>query len=378
MSQRPRLHVHRWEAVYADDFTLDALRRRCARFGAFLRDRPWRCLVSHDTRFLAASFARYAYTMLAALGARVLFCPNPAPFPAVELALEQKRAECALLVSAGNRPHWYNGLILLAPQDGLMLVPGEPPVEAAPFPPPPLAETPETQLDLRGPYQELLRGAVDIELVRRATLTVFVDAMHGTTSGLLPAVLGEGAQTKAVEINRETDPLFGRQPPQPLEAGLTRLRKLVKESDSHLGVALSADGRALGVADSTGDLMRPGELALLLAAYLAAQHRQRGLVVVPQGEFDDAGLRRWEQEHGLKVEAAADPAVRIQEVLAQDRGSLLAGITAAGELTLGRYGAAPDAALAALVLIEQAARSGGKLQALRADLRGTLAPQRAS
>jgi len=62
--------------------------------------------------------------------------------------------------------------------------------------------------------------------------------------------------------------------------------------------------------------------------------------------------------------------VRIGELLAQDRNSLLVGATAAGEIALGRYGASPDAMLAALLLIEMAARFGSKLRALVDEVKG--------
>jgi len=60
----------------------------------------------------------------------------------------------------------------------------------------------------------------------------------------------------------------------------------------------------------------------------------------------------------------ANPATRIAEVLGQDRNGLLVGATANGEVTLGRYGASPDATLAALLLIEINARFGNKLRTL--------------
>jgi phosphomannomutase len=50
-------------------------------------------------------------------------------------------------------------------------------------------------------------------------------------------------------------------------------------------------------------------------------------------------------------------------------------MTGAGELTLGRYSASPDAVLAALLLIELTARSGGKLRALVEELQGRMSSQ---
>jgi phosphomannomutase len=384
MPQR-RLIQQRWEGIYAADFTLAGVRRRCSRIADVLLANRWSCLVAHDTRFMAGQFARYAYLALEARGVQVSFCPTPAPVPSVELALEQRKADVALLISAGNRPFWYSGMIVLAPTaEGLLdddLAELDTGAQASLpdtlFPPQVLDGGDRTQVDLRAPYLESLRNAADVDLIRRATLTVFVDPMNGTTSGYIPAAIGEGGQTKAIEINRETDPLFSRHPPQPSEAGLQRLRKLVRESDSHLGVALSADGRAIGVTDNTGEILAPVDLALLLASYLNRQYRQRGVIIAPLAPdstgaaADPAGLRSWEASTGLKVELSADAGTRIAELLAHDRNGVLVGVTSAGEVTLGRYGAAPDALLAALLLIEMAARQGSKLRALLDEAKKT-------
>lgn len=375
MSQRPRLQWSRWEGVYSADFALADVRRRCRRMAEVALAQQWGCLVAHDTRFMGAQFARYAYRLLEPTVPRLGFCPTPASVPMIELAIERRRFECALLVTAGNRPHWFNGLHVLAPLaetnpfEGGTEPLSEPPAPF--FPTEPLPPSEQTQIDLRTPYIDALRELVDIDLVRRSTLTLFVDPMNGTTSGLVPAILGEGAQTRAVEINREADPLFNRQPPLPSEATLARMRKLVKESDSHLGVAISADGRALGVADNTGELATPLEVALLLAQHLSRQHRLRGLIVVPQ-QAVPPGVAAWEAATGLKIEFAADPPTRIAEIVAQDRAALLVGVTAAGEPTVGRYSGSADATLAALLLFELIAVSAGKLHPQLEELRGRL------
>ncbi|MFL5805234.1 MAG: phosphoglucomutase [Roseiflexaceae bacterium] len=376
MPPRPRVNHFDWEGVFSADFTLSSFQRRCQRVAEVLLAHKWSCLIAHDTRFMAEPFARYAFYSLAHYGARVSYCPTPAPFPAIDLALGQRRADTALIISAGNRPFWYNGMIVLAPLEDSPLE-GDPSAEqspiAMPFPPLALDASDNTQVDLRAPYIEMLRDSVDMDLIHRATLTVFVDPMSGATSGYIPATLGDGGQTKAIEINRETDPLFGRQPPQPTEASLNRLRKLVKESDSHLGVALSADGRAISVADNMGEIVPPLDLALLLAQYLSRQYRQRGAVIAPAPDSTpdaSVNIRTWEEASGLKVELSSDPAARIAELLKQDRNSLLVGTTASGEVTLGRYSAAPDATLVALVLIESVARAGSRLRALLDDMKG--------
>ena len=363
-----RLYTSRWDGVYAADFALAPLRRRCAAVADALLARGWSCLVVCDTRFMSNLFAREVFRVLSARGVVASLAPVPAPLAAVQHALDQRRASCALVVSARNKPYWHNGLVLLAPQPDMLLdAEADPPPDASAFPPPDTIEPPPQ--DLRGPYLELLRSLVDIDAVRRSTLTVFVDPMHGTTASYLPAAIGEGGQTKAIEINRETDPLFGKATPHPAGAPLTRLRKLVRESDSHVGLALSADGSAIGVVDKSGESLAPPYLALLLAAYLARQHRQRGQVIVPQPPAASlAGLSAWEDPLGLKVHVAADPAPLIAEALASDKGNLVVACAADGEITIGRGGGTPDALHAALLTLEMLARSGGNLRALADEL----------
>jgi phosphomannomutase len=78
----------------------------------------------------------------------------------------------------------------------------------------------------------------------------------------------------------------------------------------------------------------------------------------------------WEEATGLKVELAPDPAARVAEVAGRDRGALLVGVSAAGEVTMGRYGATPDGTLAALVLTEIVARYSEKLRPLVEKAKG--------
>lgn len=373
MSVRSRLVTNFWDGVYATDFTLDQLRRRCTHLGRVLKDRGWSCLVAYDTRFMSNLFARDVYAGLADQQVSVRLAPTSAPLPAVYYALNRQLADCALVVSARNHPYWYNGLVLISPEHPDLHLQLAEAAGERPFPPPAESQ-PELFADLRDPYLAALGEHVDLELIRRATLTIFVDPVHGTTSNYLPTLIGGEGQTRAIEINRESDPLFSKLTPLPTASGLNRLKKLVRESDSHLGVALSADGTALGMVDKNGAQLDLLEIVLLLAAYLVRQYRHKGLVIVPQPAPDapiappPAGVASWEEAVGLKLELAADPRARIAEMLAQNRNQLLIGCTNEGELVLGRYGAYPDAMLAALLFVELVARNAGNLRALIDEL----------
>lgn len=383
MSARYRPYADAWEAVYAADFTLAEARWRAAALAEGLAGRGLSCVVGYDTRFMGSLFARDVAATMQARGVGVALAAAAAPLPALQHALDQGVADCALYVSACNRPYFYNGLALLAPPNsGLSLGLGSAPIVLSPGPSgpafPPAGDAPaELSVDLRTPYIDALRGAADIELIRRSSLTIFVDAMSGTTAGIVPALIGEGERTRAIEINRDPDPLFGRVTPLPAESGLNRLKKLVKESDSHLGLAISADGTALAVVDKNGEQLDPAETALLLAAYLARQGRQRGAVIIPTpapGTPLAASVRLgpWEDATGLKVEVAENPPARLAQLFEGDRPPPVLGATADGQLIIGRLGAHADGVLAGLIFAEMVARSGGALRALIDALREQL------
>lgn len=375
MIARYRPYALAWEAIYTAAFTLDQVRRRGATLAEGLAARGFSCLVAYDTRFMGGLFARDLLAAIQAHGVRATLAATPTPLPAIYHALDQHFADCAIFVSACNRPFFYNGLVLIAPDAaGLALDPlaadRDPSAGRHDATFPPTGDLPPDQLiDLRVPYLDALRNTVDLDLIRRTSLTIFVDAMSGTTAGIFPALFGEGGQTRAIEINREPDPLFGRFTPAPTEAGLNRLKKLVRESDSHLGLAISADGTALAVIDKNGEQIDTAETALLLAAYLSRQHRQRGPLVIPAPAPNSplAGLPRlpvWEEATGLRVEGMGDPAARLAELIGRERMRPLLGATALGELIVGRYAAYPDAILAGLICAEMVARGGGNLRSL--------------
>jgi len=368
MSVRYRPYAQVWEAVVAADFTLDQVRRRGVAIAGQLVERGLSCLVAYDTRFMGSLFARDLVTLLQMQGVRAWVAAAPAPLPAVYHALDQRVADTALCVSAGNRTYYVNGLVLLADASGLSLEPAGVAPPSLPFPP--AGDPPAEQVvDVRELYLKALRDVVEIDLIRRTSMTIFVDAMNGAGAGIFPALLGESGQTRAIEINREHDPLFARVLPAPLENSLNRLKKLVRESDSHLGLAISADGTAMALIDKHGEQLDPAETGMLLAAYLARQHRQRGTVVVPAPAAGTplagpAHLTAWEDATGLKIEVAADPEARLTKLVERDRLLPVLAATADGQFMLGRYARYPDGILAGLLCAEMVARSGGNLRDL--------------
>lgn len=381
-----------WDGVFTTDFKLDHVRRRCYRLGRLLLARSAHCIVAYDTRFMSNLFAQDVYHYLRLQGVSVSLVPTPVPLPALQSAVDRQQGQYALYVSARNRPYWYNGLVLLGATDPELSLTasdadptGEDQFSLQRFPASSEQIIPgqdfaaESTLDVRKPYLDMVRTLIDVNIIRRVPLTIFADPMHGSLASYLPAIIGEGSQTKAIEINREIDPLFNKITPLPTTSALSRMCKLVRESDSNVGLAFSADGTILGVVDKNGIPLEQIEIVLLLASYLSNQYRQKGIVIAPPpaagSPFAHAGadLNSWEEALGFKVELNQHATERLTSLIAGGAENLLVGCTNEGELLLNRYCLYPDALVAGLLMIEIIARGGGALRPSRDDLRELLA-----
>jgi phosphomannomutase len=360
MTRIRRQVLDRRQGILAVDLSLDQLRQAVAGLTEPLRAQGLRCHVSYDTRFMANLFAARIAGDLSAAGVAATLSPAATPLPALYEALNDDQADCCLYLSAGNAPYYESGILLIgAAQSGLRLSAGGN-VPAAPFP----ATVETALLDLRPAYLDALRERVDLELIRRAAITCFVDVMGGCTAGIFSGLLAEGGPARAFEINRERDAWFAGGAPQPTQQPLVRLRKLVRESDSQLGIAISGDGCALAVIDDQGETIASHELALALGGYLAQQQRRRGSIVLPislQEQLRHSG--EWSRAAGgITLEFSADPQAAGAE-------QTLLALGPDGTLRIGRQSDVADGVLAGLLLLEFLVRSGGPFSRLIAAQR---------
>lgn len=374
-----------WEGIFAVDFTLEQVRQRCEHLGATLQEQGYSCLVAYDSRFMSELFAQDVYQMFHQQGISVQLAPTPAPLPAIHHFVKQGNTDCALVVSARNRPYWYNGLVLIRSHNTAISLSADLNTskisahsEAFPLG----SNTTQNEIsfispEIREPYLTKIRNSIDIGIIRRSTMTIFVDPMHGTAAGYLPSIIGDESQTMAISINREPDPLFDKLTPLPAVSQLTRLRKLVRESDSHFGLAFSADGTALGVVDKHGVQLDYAELALVLADYLVHQYRQKGRVIIPPTALvktmSAAKLDAWQKSLGITVDITHNVTEQLATILAQEQRDLIIGCTAEGEIVAGHFSLYPDALLSGLLIGEMIARSGRPLRSLIDDIHSHLA-----
>ncbi len=279
-----------WRAVIAEEFTFANVRRVGQALVDYLRahDLAGRgMVVGYDNRFASEEFAAAIAEVLAANGVPVLFCERTCPSPTVAYSVLPQHTAGAVIITASHNPSRYNGIKIkneyaaAAPPE--MVAEIEALLDRSPVRREPFAELEQkrlmTRFDPFPAYREQILRLVNTERIRQAGLTIIVDPMYGSGIGYLPALL-EGGKTRVIEIHAERNPIFpGMKNPEPLAHNLTKLCTVVRDSGSHLGIALDGDADRVGLVDEKGRFVDPLRLFALLALYLLEVRGWRGPIV---------------------------------------------------------------------------------------------------
>jgi phosphomannomutase/phosphoglucomutase len=226
-----------------------------------------RVAVARDTRLSGESLAAAVASGLTSVGADVDRL-GVAPTPALQAYCEAE-AVPGVMVTASHNPPEYNGLKLVG-ADGVELTRDDlDDVEgaiAASVEPGAWDDTGESR-SVDGAvrrYREGLLAAVDRDAIASADLTVAIDPGHGAGALASPDFfreLGCGVLT----VNAQPDGRFPGRDPEPVEATLGDLRRLVRTSDADLGIAHDGDADRAIFVDERGELVPGGAGFAVLA-----------------------------------------------------------------------------------------------------------------
>ena len=126
---------------------------------------------------------------------------------------------------------------------------------------------------------ELLR-CVDMSGVREADLKVVADCAGGTTSLVLPSLLGNIGLGEVLTLNNRLDEISPTETVAQQRAGLQRLAEMVSSSRAAFGVRFDPVGERIQLVDEKGELVSE-DRALLAVLDLVAAERKSGRVALP-------------------------------------------------------------------------------------------------
>ena len=289
-----------WRGIIADDFTFDRLGAVAPIAAHILRETFGQSgsntiIVGYDRRFMSDAFAKHTAEAVAAIGFDVLLADNFAPTPAFSWAAYDRQALGALVITASHNPANYSGLKIKGAFGGSVspdvTAQVEEILERGDFV---YNSSQKGQIDTFDPwasYCEALRGKVNVEAIKAAIaqdkLTVFVDAMHGAAAGGLAKILElpSANQNNLIELNSNTDPLFGGNAPEPLPRYIADLFHQVKTyhhehpQKTLVGFVFDGDADRIAAVDSEGNFLSSQILIPILMEHLAKHRGFKGELI---------------------------------------------------------------------------------------------------
>ncbi|MFN5728105.1 MAG: phosphoglucomutase/phosphomannomutase family protein, partial [Pseudanabaena sp.] len=252
-------------------------------------------IVGYDRRFMSDAFAKRTAEAVAAIGFDVLLAEEFAPTPAFSWAAYDRKALGALVITASHNPANYSGLKIKGAFGGSVsqdvTAKVEEILDRGDF----VYESPQKgkieTFDAWASYCQALRNKVNIEAIKEAIamgkLTIFADVMHGTAAGGLAKVLELPSTTQAslIEINSNTDSLFGGGAPEPLPRYIAELFRQVKTyhhdhpEKTLVGFVFDGDADRIASVDSEGNFLSSQILIPILLEHLAKHRGFKGELI---------------------------------------------------------------------------------------------------
>ena len=265
-----------WRAVMAEEFTFTNVQRAVrgiARYVASQKRQGARVIVGRDPRFLGETFCSMAADILSAHGITPLVVRDPAPTPAFAHAVISNKADGVINFTASHNPPEYNGIKFSTP-DGCPALPEvtkkiEAEIVAADSESSTnnAASAEKGSLDPKPAYLKRLGEIVDLKAIKKAGLKVAFDPMWGAARGYSDELL-RTAGVEVATVHDYRDVLFGGHAPEPDDHLLEDLRKKMRETGAHIGIATDGDADRFGIVDADGTFLQPNYVIALLFDYL--------------------------------------------------------------------------------------------------------------
>lgn len=290
---------------------------------------------------------------------------GPIPTPAVAFITRDMRADAGIVISASHNPYQDNGIKIFA-HDGYKLSDEQ---EAAienfvldkdntnGFPPPEEIGRAKRIDDAIGRYIVFCKKTFPDELTLDG-MRMVIDCANGATYRVAPTIFSElGAHVTA--IHNQPD---GRNINEQCGSQHTGdLARMVKETNSDVGLAFDGDGDRLIAVDENGCELSGDHLLAICAKELQQQGRLSGnrLIVTPMSNF---GLRLAMQATGIECEDAGVGDRLVLELM-RKRGATLGG-EQSGHIIFHEHHTTGDGIISALQLLSIMVRSKQKLSDL--------------
>ena len=362
-----------WRGVLGIDFTLEKLQLVAAAAAQELAHRApesiesRKVIIGYDCRFLAREMAESIVPVVRGCNLEPIISQTPLPTPACSWAVIKNNALGALVITASHNPPEWLGLKIKSFLGGSVdedftndvekrLLAGGVTI--------PLGGV-NSRIDFRSDHLIGLKEKCDIsflvEGLKRLKLKIFVDPMHGSAAGCIQELLGKGSDGFVEEIRSNPDPLFGGNPPEPIEKYLIEIKERVKQYSRSgglsIGIVFDGDGDRIAAIDEKGRYCNTQKLMPLLIEHLSRVKGLPGCVIKTVSGSDLMSLVASELGREIKEVPVGFKYIASQ-MLSRE---VLIGGEESGGIGFGFHIPERDALFVALLLLEALAYSGKPL-----------------
>ncbi len=356
-----------WRAVMAEDFTFANVERAVggiARYVASQKRKGARVIVGRDPRFLGETFCSMAAEILASQGITPLVVADPAPTPAFAHAVVANHADGVINFTASHNPPEYNGIKFSTP-DGCPALPEVTKKIEAQIAAGDTSATSEMvipvqaekgSLDPKPAYLQRLGEIIDLNAIRKSGIKVAFDPMWGAARGYSDELL-RSAGVQVATVHDYRDVLFGGHAPEPDDHLLEDLRKKMKETGAHIGIATDGDADRFGIVDADGTFLQPNYVIAILFDYLVESRGWKNGVAKSVATTNL--INALAKAHGVQLYETPVGFKYIGELIMQDK-IVIGGEESAG-LSIRHHVPEKDGVLAGLLCCEAVAKRGKSL-----------------
>lgn len=367
-----------WRAIVAEEFTMENVRIVAQAIACYTKEigqQEQPLIVGHDTRFLGRRFAEEVGKVLTANGIRTYLLNEAAPTPAVAFGVKHFAASGAVMITASHNPPEYNGIKYIPEYAGPATPAITKKLEAWIAR---IAESGEVRtisleeaqaqknlqiIVLRPHYEAHLRRMVKMDVLRRSSLYVVVDAMHGAGIGYVSGLLRE-AGVRTVGIRESIDAAFGGDLPEPNDKHLALLKQEVLNQKATMGLANDGDADRFGVVDEHGRYVPANDVLVLLTYHLVKNRKLTGRIV--RTVATTHMLDKMAEVYGLELIETPVGFKYIGEQML--RGDVLIGGEESGGASILGHIPEKDGVLINMLIAELCAWEGKSISEIRRDI----------
>lgn len=345
-----------WRGIISDNFTFENVKIVAQAIADYYNripktdNRKPAIAVGFDTRFLSKEYAHTAAEVLKENGIEVILSDRPMPTPALSFAVNRRKLDAGVMITASHNPAEYNGIKIKNALGGAAGVDITKEVERLIEQPAEIKVSSKGSInstDITKDYVKFLKSYINLSKIKNSTFKVLIDPMHGSGNGFIADVL-KGSRMKLEYTRQDINPSFEGLRPEPILENLLDTQKLLQKAKFDICLVLDGDADRIAAFTGDGEFLNPQKVLGLLILHLIQDRKMSGGVVktiVGTNMLDNITeklkLKLFETPVGFKY---------ISELMIKE--DILVGGEEAGGIGFKDYIPERDGSLAGLLLLE--------------------------